>query len=232
MCWPRHKPIKGSGNMSRTSLLLLVAVFGLFSSPRQCQAQVGFGAVQQWINSGARMNVTPVVTNNRRYARLGMSVGVSQLVDVQTFSPVQGFPRLAPVNTIGFGFVGGDLNTGVGQLYRGRNSSETPAIRKPKSTRFIQAAWKFDTDKDAKLKGDELSKLSAAVIAELKRDPAVYRKLRQVTEGRNKTAKLITEAEVAEVFLEQCLKYDRDKDNALSPSETDVLALALIRFLK
>lgn len=212
--------------MSRISFLLSVVAVGLLAPVGECRAQVN-GARQTWINSGGSFSVAPVVTNGGRYARMGMSVGVSELVDVYTFSPVRGYSGLTPVNPIGFGFGGAGLNQGPRRL--GTNNS--PPIRKPKSSVFVAAAWRFDKDKDARLNKDELEKLASAVVAELKRTPAAYEKLKRGARGANKVAKQITEKDVAEAFLKQCLTYDRDKDGKLKPSETDVMAAALMRFL-
>jgi hypothetical protein len=223
--------------MSRTSCIVLAVAFGLFPLAGECRAQVGFGAQQGLVNSGGRFGVSPVVTNNRRYARLGLSVGFSQLVDVQTFSPVRGFPGLLPTNTIGPGGVSGigftpGLNPGAYRLPARYNSYNPPPIRKPTSSRFVAAAWQLDKDKDAKLNRDELANLAASVVAELKRNPVAYAKLKRGASSPNKPAKSVTEKQVTEAFLKQCLTFDRDKDNALNPHETDVLASALIRFLK
>ena len=221
--------------MSRTSLVVLAVAFGLFAPVGECRAQVGFGAQQQLVNSGGSFSVSPVVTNNRRYARLGLSVGFSELVDVQTFSPVRGFPGLLPTNPIGPGgvipFTPG-LTPGSYGLPSRYNTYKPLPIQKSTSSRFVAAAWQLDKDKDAKLNREELTKLASSVVAELKRNPVAYEKLKRGASSSKKAAKSVTEKQVTEAFLKQCLTFDRDKDNALNPHETDVLASALIRFLK
>ena len=182
--------------MSRTSFLVFAVAFGSFALTDECRAQVGFGAQQAWLSTGGRFNVRPIVTNNRRYTRLGMSVGVSELVDVHTFSPVTGYPGLAPINPIGLG-VGGlgfrpGLDRGLGGGF-GNNFSAPPPIRKSVTGRFVDAAWKFDKDKNARLNRDELEQLTIAIIAELKKTPDGYKKLKRGARGNNKPGALITE---------------------------------------
>lgn len=222
--------------MSRTSFLVLALGFGLFAPTGECRAQVGFGAVQTWVNSGGSFTVTPVVTNGRRYVRMGMSVGLSQLIEVQTFSPVRDYPGLTPTNPIGPGFGGAGFNPGFNQGLggtRGDNISTGRKIPKPTAGRFVDAAWKFDKDKNARLNRAELQQLAAAVIADLKQTNwATYQKLKRGAKDTNRAAKLITEKDVTNAFVKQCLKYDRDKDNALNPGETDVMAAALVKFLR
>lgn len=220
--------------MSRTSFLVLAVAFCLFSQTSECSAQVGFGAQQGLVNSGITLNTSPVVTNSRRYVRTGINVGFTQLVDVQTFSPVQGFSGLTPTNPIGFGF--GGVNPGFNQGFsgpRGYNFSTSRPIPKPIAGRVVDAAWQFDKDKNARLNRAELEKLALAVAADLKRTHrAAYQKLKRGAQGTRKPGTLITEKDVSDAFVKQCLKYDRDKDNSLNPRETDVMAMALVRFLR
>ncbi len=211
--------------MSRSGLLALAIAFGSFGVA-ECRAQVGFGAVQTFVNSGGGLGVTPVLTNSNRYARLGINFGVSELIDVQTFSPVQGYPGLVPTTPIGFGF--GGLNPGSG--LNGKNN--LLAFRKPVASRFVDAAWKFDKDKNARLDRAELEKLTLAVVAELKQSPASYAKLKHGAQANRLAGTLVTEKDVTKTFLKQCLKFDRDQDGKLNPSETDKLAAALLKFLK
>ena len=106
-------------------------------------------------------------------------------------------------------------------------------VPKPTTGRFVDAAWKFDKDKDARLEQDELERLTLAVVAELKKtNAAAYEKLKRGTQSTKKAGKPVTEKEISEAFLKQCLTYDRDKDSALNPHETDVMAAALVRFLR
>ncbi len=115
----------------------------------------------------------------------------------------------------------------------GTNDSYTvPPFRKPIASQFVSGAWRFDTDKNERLNQDELEKLAVAVVAELKRTPAVYGKLQRGAQGTNKTGKPVSDKKVTEAFLKHCLTFDRDKDGALNPHETDVLAAALVRFLQ
>lgn len=221
--------------MSRTSFLMLAVGFGLLASASDCRAQVGFGTRRGFVNSGGQMNVSPVLTNQNRYARLNMSVGVSQLVEMQTFTPVQGFPALLPVNPIGFGYGVAGVNPAMLQYSRWsreRQRFNGRAIPKPTSARFVEAAWKFDSDKDARLSKQELGRLALASVAELKGIPAAYEKLKAGARGNKKAGTPVTDKQVTEVFLKQCLSYDRDKDGKLNADETMVMAGALVRFLK
>ena len=221
--------------MSRTSFLVLVG-FAALAPLGECQAQVGFGSRRGFVNTGANVNVAPVLTNQNRYARMSMSVGFSQLVEMQTFTPVQGFPGLMPVNPIGFGLGFGGINPGTmqgfGRWPQGNKQFDGRAIPKPTSGQFVDAAWKFDKDKDARLDQKELEHLVVASVAVLKRDPLIYKKLEHGARAGRKAETAVSQNQVNEAFLKQCLAFDRDKDGKLNPNETDTMAVALARFLK
>lgn len=225
--------------MSRTSFLLLAVAFGLFAPHAQCRAQVGFGSQTGFINTGGRINVSPIVTNQRRYVRMGMSAGVSELVGFHTFTAVRNYPGYVPINPIGFG-VGPGLNPGLYPpglnpgLYvprRGTNFSTGPKTPRPTAIRFAAQARKFDQNRDSRLNRDELEKLVSAAVVELKQTPAVYRKLKQGAQSNLQAGTPITEKAVTDAFLRKCLTFDRDQDGALSSHETEVMAVALMRFL-
>lgn len=220
--------------MSRRIPLIIVVGFVLLGPITECPAQVGFGSRRGFVNTGANMNVAPVLTNQNRYARLNMSVGFSQLVEMQTFTPVQGFPGLMPVNPIGFGFGGINPGTmqGFGRWPQGNKQFDGRAIPKPTSGQFVDAAWKFDKDKDARLDPKELEHLVVASVAVLKRDPLIYKKLEHGARAGRKPGTAVSQNQVNQAFLKQCLAYDRDKDGKLNPKETDTMAVALARFLK
>lgn len=222
--------------MSRTSFVMLAVAFGLVASAEECRAQVGFGARQTWVNSGGSFQVAPIVTNGGRYARMGMSVGFSQVVDVHTFSPVRGYSGLMPVNPIGFapipGLPGSVLNPGIRRWPQGNRFSTATAPPKPTVTRFVVASRKFDQDKDGLLNRAELEKVAIAVVAELKRTPGVdFDKLARAGQTEKKPEEPITDKEVTDAFVKQSLKYDRDQDGALNKAETRLMAAALLRSL-
>ena len=73
---------------------LSAAVAAMVGYSADVRAQVGYGAVQSNLTTGASVQVAPVVTNGGTYVRMGIGASFSQLIDVQTFSPVQGFPGL------------------------------------------------------------------------------------------------------------------------------------------
>ena len=98
--------------MSRTSFLALAVAVTLFAPTSECQAQLGF------VNSGGRVNASPILTNGNTYARMGISTGVSQLVDVFTFTPVRGFPLiLPPANPTGSGTGRAGFNPGLSLIH-------------------------------------------------------------------------------------------------------------------
>lgn len=222
--------------MSRTSFLVFAITFGLSATGAECRAQVGFGALPGLANSGIGMNVSPIVTNARRYARIGVSASFSQVVGFETFSPVRGYPGLVPINPIagpGFGGFGFNpaLNQGSGRW--GSRFSNGPKLPKSTAVRFATAAWKFDNDRDAKLSREELEKVAQAVVAELKKNhETAYKKMKRGARGAMTGGNPVTQKDIAEVFVKQCLKYDRDRDAALNSRETDVMAAALVRFLQ
>lgn len=224
--------------MSRLSIPLLAFLCSLFTASASLQAQVGFGVRQQNVTSGGFLNVAPVVTRGGTHVRMGISVGFSQIVDVQTFSPVQNFPGLVPVAPIGFGVVGGfnqgfNGNAAFNNGFNGQGAQNTVAKPKPTVQQFVNAAARFDTDKDSRLNREELSEMATAVVAELKRTAAVP--FDRLTAGSKlsgeKKATPPTAEEINETFVKQCLKYDRDKDEALNAAETRRMAAALIKSL-
>ena len=142
-----------------------------------------------------------------------------------------------PVNPIGPirpGYGRSVFNPGINQgLERARanNVKRIQRMPKPTASRFVDAAWKFDSDKNARLDRNELGKLALAAVTELKRTPAAYEKLKRGAQGNKRAGQPVTQKAVTEAFLKQCLTFDRDKDGTLNPSETDVMAVALMRFL-
>lgn len=211
--------------MLRTSLMILGVVVG-HSIP--AVAQVGFRVQQTPVTSGASLSVSPVVTNGGTYVRMGISASFSQLVDVQTFSPVQNFPGLVPIAPIGFG---GGINQGFNGGFGGGGVGVSGVIAaKPTVERFLVAAKKFDKDEDRRLDRKELSEVATAVIAELRRSsPGFMQKLGG--KARSAGNKPPTASEFQKAFVTQCLKYDRDDDKFLDESETRRLATDLVRSL-
>lgn len=222
--------------MSRTSYLLVGTLCAVLGLTADCQGQVGYGTRTTFVSTGGTLNVNPVVTNGGTYVRMGITAGFSQLVDVQTFSPVRNFPGLVPMAPIGFGFGGGGFNQGFGgggfngQQMGNNFAANIPAKPKPTPELFAQAAGKFDKDKNGRLNAEELEQVATAVIAELKRTPGVD--FKKLTRGAGqKDDKPPTDEEIRAAFVKQCLKYDRDEDAALDAAETKRMASALIRSL-
>lgn len=221
--------------MSRTSCLLLAVAFGLFVPTGVCRAQVGFGSRQGFINSGGNLNVSPIVTNNRRYVRMGVSASFSQLVEVQTFTAVQFAPGYVPMVPLALGYSPGaypGFNQGLNMGPR-RNFSIGPRNPNPGPTAigFASRSWRFDKDKDQRLNRDELANLVSAAVTELKQTPAVYRKLKEGARGNKAVGTPVTERDVTDAFLKKCLTFDKNQDGALNAHETDLMATALMRFL-
>lgn len=199
--------------------------------------QVGYGVRQGTLTTGASVRVGPVVTGGGRYVRTGISASFSQLVDVQTFSPVQNFPGLVPFAPIGFGTAGGAVMGNNGMAVTGGNpGAAIAANRGPITTRkvptvpqFLAAAFRLDADDNKELDRDELKLVGNAVLTELQQTPGfdVRRLLPPTAAGQA----MPTEEQMLTFFVDRSLKFDRNADEKLDRSEAERMATALIRSL-
>lgn len=198
--------------MIRTSLLSTVVVSMVTLLADETAAQFSFGVTQQnGVVTGGGLRVGGIVTPGRTGVRLGVSAGASHLVGIDTFKVRNGR--------------NGRRNRGIANNRRqGRSTPE----------QFVKTAGRFDLDRDDRLDQEELAKVGAAVLAELRQRQG--KKKRSSSRSRRKaprksgSSEPSTEEMVA-AFVERCLKFDTDKDEALNAAETKRMATALIRWL-
>ena len=117
---------------------------------------------------------------------------------------------------------------------------QTSGNRPPRPTpeQFVQAAGRFDVDRDGLLNREELSQVATAVIAELRQRPGRGHRSGPDRVGRQSPANAARAADsrptvedMTETFMARALTFDADDDGALNQRETRALAAALIRSL-
>lgn len=203
----------------------------------EARAQVGFGVRQGTLTTGASVRVVPVVTGGGRYVRTGISASFSQLVDVQTFSPVRNFPGLVPFAPVGFGTAGPAVMGNNGMTVGGGNAGAALAANRGPITRrkvptvpqFLAAAFRLDADANDELDREELKQVGNAVLVELKQTPGfdVRRLLPPSAAGQP----IPSDDEMLTTFVERSLRFDRNADEKLDRGEAKQMASALIRTL-
>ena len=170
------------------------------------EAQVAFGVTQQnGVISGGGLRIGGIVSPDRTRVRFGISAGLSNLVGVNTFR------------------VSGPV------------AANNASWQQPSAEQFVAAAQRFDRDRDERLNQEELKRVGAAVLAELRqRPPRCAQRPRMrggLTGALTSSRSQISDQQIMEAFVARCMTFDADKDNALDAAETKRMAAALIRSL-
>lgn len=191
--------------IKRCSVGLLVGVV-MTMATESSEAQFSVGISRQGgIVTGASLQVGGFVSPGRTGVRLGVSSANNQLRDIQTFSIQSG----------------------------GGNPAVANNRRRPRMTpgRFVRAAQRFDEDHNELLDEIELAAVGAAVLAELEQRKAAAHPRQAIAAKPVVSADQLQEDPQIKAFVKRCLRYDKDKDGALSRKETSRMAKALIRTL-
>ncbi|MEZ6059686.1 MAG: hypothetical protein R3C19_04925 [Planctomycetaceae bacterium] len=191
--------------MLRSKALLFATLFVLSACAEESAAQIGFSVTQQnGVISGGGMTVGGVVSGDRRMVNLGLSASANNLVVQDAITR-------------------GALNAAIAAR----------RDRLPDVDQFVRNVKQFDRDQNELLDKDELRQVGLAVIKELQQmrgrnSPEVANAYANGDVSGNKQP---TTGQLAEIFVQRCMAYDANRDQALNATETKRMAAALIRSL-
>jgi hypothetical protein len=199
--------------MIRYISLVVTAASILTLSGGQAEAQISFGVTQQnGVVMGGGLQVGGFVTPGRTGVRLGVSTGISQLIGIQNFI-FQNRSNGAPAG--------------------GTNISRRN--RQPGADQFVNAAGRFDRDRNRRLDRKELTSVGTAVVKELRQRGRQQQQASSALPagaGASKSSEASPSAEeMVKSFVTRSMTFDADGDDALDATETKRMATALLRSL-
>lgn len=204
--------------MNRTWMAIGMISTTVFLSADLCQAQIGFGVTRQnGIVTGGSLQLGGYVNSGRTGMRMGVSASSSELIGIDTFSVPGPIPQF-----------GANASNGAGN----RGIAGNRRRREPTVGQFVKATRRFDRDKNKLLDEEELASIGAALLAEVRKRQASTASRSASRSSATKVTTAVSKEEQqqqVDTFVKQCLRFDKDKDQALNSRETKKMAAAFLR---